>query len=191
MTTSVAPIVLPELDWTPTEASGSRGGSAVTRVVVHRWGVAYVDQKAEARSYQGVINWFSNPKNQASAHVVFPGSAVPGRATQMVGWSKKAWAEASYNPTSDDFESADAIWLGHDPRGMQVLARMVAMRLRGRGLPAAWSAERGFCRHADLGTAGGGHTACPTTDVALWKVFVAMVRHEYARGGFRASWGHE
>lgn len=183
------PIVLPELDWHPTNACSSRGGAAVVRVVVHRWGVAFTDEAHEAQSYQGVINWFSNPANQASAHVVFPGSAVPGKATQMVAWDQKAWAEAAYNPTSDDIESADAIWLGHDPHGMAVLARIVAFRLHARGLPARWSAEKGFCRHADLGAAGGGHTACPTTNVALWRAFCALVQHEAGRGGFRPNWG--
>src|SRR5581483_3115732 len=118
--------------------------------------------------------------NQASAHVVFPGSAVPGEATQMVAWDDKAWAEAAYNPSSDDIESADAIWLGHDPHGMAVLARIVAFRLHARGLPATWSAERGFCRHADLGSAGGGHTQCPTTDLALWRAFCGLVEREAA-----------
>lgn len=181
--------VLPELDWHPTQACGSRDGEQVVRVVVHRWGVAYVNEPAEATSYQGVVRFFSDPANQASAHVVFPGSAVPGRATQMVAWADKAWAEAAYNPTSDDIESADAIWLGHDPQGMKVLARIVAYRLHARGLPAVWSAERGFCRHADLGAAGGGHTSCPTTDMAVWHAFCALVEREAKRGGFRKTWG--
>jgi hypothetical protein len=187
--TATAPIVLPNLDWHPTNASGSRGGVAVERVVVHRWGVAYSNEQAEAQAYQGVINFFSDPAHEASAHVVFPGSAVPGEATQMVPWDEMAWAEAAYNPSSDDVESADAIWLGHDPLGMAVLARIVAARLNARGLPAVWSAERGFCRHADLGVQGGDHLSCPTTNIALWKAFVALVEHEATRGGFRADWG--
>ncbi len=182
-------VVLPELDWHPTQAAGSRGAATVTRIVVHRWGVTYTDETAEASSYQGVINWFSNPANQASAHVVFPGSAVPGKATQMVAWDQMAWAEAAFNPSSDDIESADAIWLGHDPAGFQTLARCVAMRLHVRALPAVWSTEKGFCRHGDLGAQGGGHTSCPTTDLHLWHLFVLAVQHELARGGFRPTWG--
>jgi hypothetical protein len=185
-----APIVLPDnLVWHPTKASGSRNGEDVVRVVVHRWGVAYTTEAAEASSYHGVVNFFNNPANEASAHIVFPGSAVPGEATQMVAWDDKAWAEAAYNPSSDDIESADAIWLGHDPQGMAVLARIVAFRLKQRDLPATYSAEKGFCRHADLGAAGGGHTQCPTTDMHLWNAFVGLVQHEYTRGGFRPSWG--
>lgn len=183
------PVILPDLAWVSTKASSSRQGAPVTRVVVHRWGVAYTNEKAEASSYQGVINFFKNPANGASAHVVFPGSAVPGKATQMVAWGDKAWAEMAYNGTSDDIESADAIWLGKDPAGLAVLARMVAMRLHVRGLPAVYSAEKGFCRHADLGTAGGGHTACPTTDMNVWRDFAVRVVHEHERGGFRKVWG--
>jgi hypothetical protein len=166
-------------------------------VVPHRWGVRFTTEPAEAQSYHGVINYFENPANRASAHIVFPGSAVPGEATQMVAWAQLAWAEAAYNAYADDVESADACWLpdpknpGHviDEPGLAVLARIVAFRLHARGLPAVWSTRRGFCRHADLGAAGGGHTQCPTTDLALWRRFVAMVQHEIARGGFRATWG--
>ena len=183
------PVILPDLLWHPTAASSSRNGHPVDLVVVHRWGVRYTTEPDEAKSYHGVINWFSNPANRASAHVVFPGSAVPGEATQMVAWADMAWAEAAYNPVADDVESADAIWVGGDTEGMAVLARIVAFRLHVRGLPAVWSTRRGFCRHADLGAAGGGHTSCPTTDMAQWRHFVTLVQHEAARGGFRKTWG--
>lgn len=184
------PIVLPKLDWTPTEACGSRGGEKVVRVVLHRWGVAYTGPVAEANSYRGVIREFLNPANQASAHVVLPGSAVLGKATQMVPWSKKAWTEASYNPSSVEIECADAIWLGNDPHGLQVAARITAFLLHKYDLPPRW-AKDGFCRHADLGVAGGGHTQCPTTNLAVWKTFTRMVQFEAKRGGFLKNWGKE
>lgn len=183
-------VVLPKLVWKPTAASGHRHPvHPVTLVVVHRWGVRYTTSDAEAHSYEGVIDYFMDKGHGASAHVVYPGSAVLGEATQMVAWNDYAWAEAAYNPVADDVESADAIWLGHDPDGFAQLARIVAFRLHARGLPAVWSHVRGFCRHADLGSAGGGHTACPTTDLALWRKFVHAVQYEAARGGFRAEWG--
>lgn len=184
-----AAIILPALTWKPTRAKESRDGQKIVRVVVHRWGVAYTTPHAEAVSYHGVLNWFESPANQASAHVVFPGSAVPGHATQMIEWAEAAWAEAAYNRSSVEIESADAIWLGHDPHGFQQLARIVAFLLKRNGLPAIYSAEKGFCRHADLGAAGGGHTACPTTDMHLWLAFASLVKHEYQRGGFRKTWG--
>jgi len=182
---------LPELHWDPTRARSPRHASLgrVDLVVVHRWGVRFVNMKQERLSYEGVIRYFKNPANRASAHVVFPGSALPGVATQMVAWDDMAWAEAAYNSTSDEVESADAIWLGHDPEGMKVLARIVAYRLHIRGLPPHWSHTRGFCRHADLGQAGGGHTACPTTNIPTWRHFVRLVQYEHQRGGFRGHWG--
>ena len=184
----VFPVILPNLVWHPTAASGNRHGHPVEIVVVHRWGVRYVDPKHETASYHGVVNYFSDVRHEASAHIVFPGSAAQGEATQMVHWSDFAWAQAAFNPAADEIESADAIWLGKDPRGMAVLARIVACRLHARNLPPVWSHRYGFCRHADLGAAGGGHTECPTTDLKLWRHFVTLVKAEYSRGGCR-PWG--
>ena len=36
---------------------------------------------------------------------------------------------------------------------------------------------------------GGNHTACPTTDLHLWRLFAQTVHHEYTRGDFRKTWG--
>lgn len=189
MPARVAPVVLPSLKWHPTAAKSPRHGHPVELVVVHRWGVRYTSPTAEAHSYGGVIAYFADPSNGASAHVVFPGSAVAGEATQMVPWAEAAWAEAAYNAGADEVESVDAIWLGHDEAGMRVLARIVAYRLHARKLPPVWSNRRGFCRHADLGVAGGGHLACPTTDLVLWRRFATMVQLEHVRAGFRKTWG--
>jgi hypothetical protein len=181
--------VLPDLRWVPTTACSPRQGHPVSIVVVHRWGVRYTTPDGEAHSYHGVIDYFKDPAHRASAHIVYPGSAVPDQATQMVRWGELAWAEAAYNAGADEVESADAIWLGKDPDGMRQLARIVAFRLHKRRLPAVWSTRHGVCRHADLGAAGGGHLECPTTDLPLWRLFVTLVRHELELGGFRAIWG--
>lgn len=183
------PVMLPELAWHPTEAKGDRHGHPVTLVVVHRWGVRYTGPAGTRSEYRGVINFFSDPANRASAHVVYPGSAVPDEATQMVPWHDYAWAEAAYNPAADEVESADACWLGGDAQGLRVLARIVAYRLHVRGLPPVWSHQHGFCRHADLGAAGGGHLECPTTSLPLWRAFVRLVEQEHERGHFRHHWG--
>lgn len=185
----MSPVHLPELHWRPTSACGLRHGHPVSLVVVHRWGVRYVSEPAEAHSYQGVITYFMDRAHQASAHVVYPGSAVPDEATQLVRWTDYAWAEAAYNPAAVEIESADAIWLGKDAHGFAQLARMVAYLLHHYQLPPVWSHRRGFCRHADLGAAGGGHLACPTTDLALWRHFARLVQAEHLRGGFRKVWG--
>jgi hypothetical protein len=181
--------LLPHLHWEPTGNSGLRYGHPVELVVVHRWGVRFTTEQAEKATYEGVISFFKEPSSQASAHIVFPGSAAIGEATQMVAWEHMAWAEAAYNPVADDIESADAIWVGGDDDGLAVLARIVADRLHARGIPPVWSSRHGFCRHADLGAAGGGHLECPTTDMQLWRRFVRLVQHEHERGHFRPQWG--
>lgn len=188
---------LPDLSWHPTTAYGQRKGSRVERVVVHRWGVRYTTEPAEAKCYAGVIAYFQNPANRASAHFVYPGSAVPNECAQMVEYAHYAWAEAAYNPTSVEVESADAIWTIEqdgklaDEAGFAQLARIVAFLLHKYGLPAVWSDTRGFCRHADLGAAGGGHTECPCGpgQLALWRRFVHAVQREHELGGFRPHWG--
>lgn len=196
-------VALPTLEWNPTAASGHRHGHAIARVVAHRWGDRYVNEKQEAGVYHGVVNYFKDKKNGASAHIVFPGSAVPGEATQMVSWSDYAWTQAAYNPGSVEVEAADAIFVGHDVAGMATLARILAFLLATGGglyapfkrpLPPVWSHERGLCRHADLGAAGGGHTQCPTTDLAQWRHLVKLTQNEYhlaASGAkpFRQTWG--
>jgi hypothetical protein len=193
--TEIHPHALPDLKWEATQNCGDRHGAKIRLVVVHRWGVRYTSEHDEAASYHGVINYFKQPSSQASAHIVYPGSAAPGEATQMVRWSQKAWAEAYYNPDSVEVESADAIWLGHDPAGFHQLARITAYFLHHYNLPdrelnaTGVVHGSGFCRHADLGQLGGGHTACPTTDLHLWNAFAGLVRSEYQRGGFRLTWG--
>jgi hypothetical protein len=185
----VGPVVLPELDWQPTRAASSRHGAQVVRVVVHRWGARYVDSAHEDASYHGVVNYFRDPANEASSHIVHPGSAHPGRATQMVPWDMAAWTEAEFNASSVEVECADAIWLGHDPRGLHETARIVAFLLHKYRLPVRWSTQTGFCRHGDLHQQKDPHPACPTTDMHLWGAFSQLVHHEATRGGFRETWG--
>lgn len=197
-TATVQPHALPELSWVPTPNHSARHGAAIERVVVHRWGVKLGD---EAAIYRGVIRYFQNPapggdtSRAVSAHVVYPGSAVPGEAAQMVTWDEKAWAEAHYNPSSVEVESADAIWTGRDPAGFQQLAHIVAWLLHHWKLPPRpisppqVATERGFCRHGDLGLLGGNHPDCPTVNAELWGRFSLLVQREYRRGGFREHWG--
>lgn len=181
--------VLPNIKWEPTNNKGNRNGAVVSHVVLHTWGVAYKDETAEAASYHGVINYFKQASSQASAHFVYPGSAVENEITQMVDYAHYAWTEAAYNPTSVEIECADAIWLGHDPAGFEQLAHIVGFLLHHYRLPAVWSHSRGFCRHGDLGMAGGGHLACPTTNMNRWKQFASRVEWNFNKGGYRKTWG--
>lgn len=186
----INPHVLPEIRWRPTVNFAPRLGAHVDRVVLHRWGVRYTDEHGEALSYEGVVHYFQQPASQVSSHFVYPGSAVPNEITQMVRYADYAWTEAAYNPTSVEIECADAIWLGHDAPGLEQLAHTVGFLLHHFQLPPVWSHERGFCRHADLGAAGGGHLECPTTDLAFWRMFERSVQHNYNLGGYRRFWGH-
>lgn len=182
-------IVLPtplEHVWTP--ARSPRQRAKVHVVVVHRW----ASPKA---SLDGIVDFFSDPKNQASAHGVYKGEKGKdaGRCVQMVPLDDKAWACAGFNAVSDNWEFGDDMWLGKDPEGLKVAARIVAWNCWKRRLPPTWIRGKtllegkGFCRHADLGRVGGGHSD-PTTNQKQWLKFVYMVKHEYERGKFRANY---
>ena len=181
---------LPDVVWTPTPNHGQRNGSIVQRVVLHTWGVHFTDETRELATYRSVIAYFQRPQSQVSAHFVFPGSAEPNEITQMVRYHDFAWTERAYNPTSVEIECADAIWLGDDPDGLEQLAHITGYLLRRFRLPAVWSHDRGFCRHGDLGVAGGDHPSCPTADMTLWKHFCRRVSANHNAGGYRTFWGH-
>jgi hypothetical protein len=161
-------------------------GMPVRKIWLHRWA---------GGEYENIVRYFQNPHNEASAHFVFPGAQKPDEITQMVPYSRKSWTEAAYNKTGISIECADAIWLGHDPKGFAQLARITAWLLHHFGLPPVWVRTRtfnfgkGFCRHADGGLPAGGHTQCPTTDLELWRQFVGRVQAEHRRGAFRRTWG--
>lgn len=184
-------VVLPPLLYRRSPNQSSRHGEKVHLVVCHR----------PVGSYQGSIDYLCEPTvynpdgsvksgPNASAHVI----TKPGglEATQLVGWNGKAWACAAFNAFSDNIEFSDEMWAGNDPDGLAVAARIVAFRCHVRGIPPMWTRDPahtpGVARHYDLGIAGGGHTD-PTTDNSLWAAFMRMVAVEFARGGFRASWG--
>jgi hypothetical protein len=153
--------------------------SAPWLIVVHR----------PVGSYEGTLEWLRDPRSKASAHVVTEGF---NRATQLVQWHRKAWTCAAFNSASYNVEVDDDAWDGTDPDALATAARIVAFLCKRTGIPPSWTRQPthtpGVCRHLDLGRAGGGHTD-PTTDETLWRGFVAMVRSEHERGGFRPTWG--
>lgn len=173
-------VTLPPLKEQLSANRSSRNGERVHLVVVH-------DTEG---GYEGSISWLCDPVAQASAHMVLREDGA--EATQLVPWAEKAWACVAFNSMSDNLEMAGFASHWYGLRELQVAARIVADRLHARGLPATWArnptTQRGFCRHADLGIAGGGHHD-PTTNLAKWLLFVAMVKHEAARVGFRPAWG--
>lgn len=175
---------LPPLKSVPSPNYSSRHGTAVHLVVCHR----------PVGSYAGSIATLCEDRGElsASAHVITKTGGV--EATQLVGWGQKAWACEAFNAFSDNLELSDEMWVGDDPHGLAVAARIVAFRCHVRGVPALWTraphTTPGVCRHYDLGIAGGGHTD-PTTDDHVWEAFMHLVAAELARGGFRKTWGHE
>lgn len=173
-------VVLPALDQVPSPNFSSRHGESVHLIVCHR----------PVGTYEGSITHLCDPAAEASAHVITKRGGLD--ATQLVGWDDKAWACKAFNAFSDNLELSDEMWVGGDPHGLAVAARIVAFRCHKRGIPAVWTKQPhttpGVCRHYDLGIAGGGHTD-PTTDDMVWRHFITLVVAELQRGGFRPSWG--
>lgn len=187
----VGSVVLPALEWVPTGNRSSRRGRKVETVFLHRWGI--VAWKSER--IQGVINTFKNRAANASAHIVYAGEVGPdaGECVQMVALKDKAWTEGFFNDEGVSIECGDAMWLGHDPKGFARAARITGWLLKDLDLDAQWvadphAAKEGVSRHADGGQDGGGHTACPTTDLELWRQFIGRVKAEVAFDGYRREW---
>lgn len=186
-------ILLPELEaiWTP--AKSSRQGASVRMVVMHTWGVAaWRSERA-----QGVVNYFMNPANEVSAHLIYAGEAGPdpGRCIQMVRLADKAWTEASFNRVAVSVECSDRIWNGNDPVGLHRAARICGWLLQHYGLPPLYLSGasvlqgKGFTRHGELGENGGGHLNCPTPAGApTWQRFCQLVAAEHKRGEYRRAW---
>lgn len=173
-------VTLPPVRWVPSPNYSSRDkGSVIDLIVLH-------DTEG---GYQGSINWFSSKKSQVSAHIVLREDG--NEATQMVAYRQKAWHCAAFNSRSIGIEMAGFAARGYNINEWRKAARVVAYFLRKHNLPARWAkggVGKGFARHYDLGAAGGGHTD-PTTNLAKWLWFVALVKFEYHRAGFVAKWG--
>jgi N-acetyl-anhydromuramyl-L-alanine amidase AmpD len=172
--------VLPPLVWkrSPNQSVRDHGVKA-DLIVVH-------DTEG---GYDGAVSWFANSHSEVSAHIVLREDG--GEATQMVAYSRKAWHAADFNSRSIGLEMAGFAKKGYGKAEWAVAARVVAFLLHEHGLPARWAKKgtgHGFCRHYDLGKAGGGHND-PTTDDAVWGKFVRQVQAELKRGGFRPEWG--
>jgi len=182
MAATATSVVLPPLNWVESpNASARKPGVALDLIVVH-------DTEG---GYQSALSWFSNRHSQVSAHIVLKEDA--SEATQMVRYSKKAWHCASFNSRSIGLEMAGFAKAGYGEQEWAVAARIVAFLLQKHDLPIRWAhggEGGGFCRHYDLGAAGGGHHD-PTTDDHIWKHFVGRVEAEVERGGFRPEWGRD
>ena len=180
MAATATSVVLPPLNWVESpNASARKPGVTLDLIVVH-------DTEG---GYQSALSWFSNRHSQVSAHIVLKEDG--SEATQMVPYSNKAWHCSSFNSRSIGLEMAGFAKKGYGEHEWAVAARIVAFLLHKHGIPVRWAKNgqgSGFCRHYDLGAAGGGHHD-PTSDDAVWQTFVNRVKHEVQRGGFRPEWG--
>lgn len=170
-------VVLPPLRWHESPNQSARR-SVPYLVVVHR----------PVGGYASATATFLDKGSKVSAHVLTDSSR---EATQFVAWDRKAWSCEAFNSASYNIEVDDDAWTS-DHAALMTAARIVAYLCKRTGIPPAWSRDPltvpGVVRHYDLGRAGGGHTD-PTTDTALWRQFVDMVKFQYDRGGFRPEWG--
>lgn len=171
-------LVLPSLKFIASPNYSSRGGQRVRLIVVH---------DCEG-NFLGSASWFAMAASQVSAHIILSEDGT--QAIQMVAWANKAWHACKFNPFSEGIEAAGYAAKGLGAPEWQALANIVAFRLRANGIPrqVATAANNwtGFCQHADLGAAGGGHHDI-THDPAVWAAFFAMVQSAYAQP-MPASW---
>jgi N-acetylmuramoyl-L-alanine amidase/Putative peptidoglycan binding domain len=159
-------LTLPKLTFIQSPNYSSRGGEKVRLIVVH---------DCEG-SYDGSIAWFASTRSQVSAHYVLDKTGKS--ATQMVSTANKAWHCVDFNSVSIGVEMEGFEANGFPTAEMDTMASVVAFLLHVNGLPAQFAEAgegKGFCRHFDLGRAGGGHDD-PTKDDTVWRNFVAQVK---------------
>lgn len=146
--------------WSPNYSS--RGGAAVTHIVLHT---------AEgALTYQSLGNFFASESAGVSSHTGIDDTR--GVVGEYVGREAKAWTASNANPWSVQAElCAFAEWDGPEwdrhPVMLENAAAWVAEEAAAFGIPlvsvaadAQNSSARGVCQHNDLGSMGGGHWDC-------------------------------
>ncbi len=169
---------LPALKFVASPNYSNRGGARVDLVVVH-------DTEG---AYAGAVAWFAEKRSRVSAHFVLREDGL--EATQMVDLAKKAWHVCAFNSRSVGLEIAGKESVGYSDAAWLAAARIVAYLLHHLQIPCRFAEAGvgpGFCRHYDLGAAGGGHDD-PTVDAAKWSWFCGLVAAEYARGDLPAVW---
>lgn len=150
-------------DAIPSPNYSSRGGSAVSTIVLHT--------AQGATTYQSLGSYFGNPASQVSSHVGI--DDTPGTVGEYVRRDGKAWTASSANPWSVQAElCAFAEWDGAEwdrhPTMLQNTADWIREEADALGIPmdllddaaAQNPSARGVCQHADLGSMGGGHWDC-------------------------------
>lgn len=176
------PAPLPKLLWKPSpNFYPGRGGARVDKIIVH-------DTEG---SYGSAVAWFAQRASRVSAHFVVKEDG--SEATQMVDVGDSAWHVCAFNRSTIGVEMAGFAAKGFGSSEWLAVASIVAFHLHHLQLPNKWAkggVGPGFCRHYDLGRAGGGHSD-PTTDDKKWLEFCAMVTAAYDHGNFPALWEAE
>jgi N-acetyl-anhydromuramyl-L-alanine amidase AmpD len=170
--------VLAPLVWRPSPNHSTRHGEPITHLVWH----------ATIGRYLGAIETLRDPASDASAHLCVREDG--GETAQLVKLSEKAWHAYPYwNAKSIGVEHASLHrgFASHDQ--LEQSARLFAYLCHLEGIPAQHGMHkpRGIVRHRDLGAVGGGHFDGPD-DHVWFDVFLPLVRHELARGGFRKEY---
>lgn len=174
-------VILPPLKWkiSPNQSDRVHGNAAVDLIIVH----------SPEGSYTGTVKYLQNPNAKVSYHVLLKEDG--SEATQFVRYSRKAWHAGVFNSRSEGIALADyASKIRAFSPGGRKLARVVAFRLRKRGLKPVWRRKGeiggGFCRHADIQA-----DRRDPMGLGRWLAFVALVKWQYYRDGFRKVWGRE
>jgi N-acetyl-anhydromuramyl-L-alanine amidase AmpD len=140
--------------------------------------------------YSSAINWLSNPKAQASAHVVLREDGK--EATQLVPYSKKAWSCVDFNSRSLNLEMAGKKSVGYGAAELDAAARIVAYWCALYAIPvrhAVGGSGSGITFHQELGVAGGNHSD-PGFNKAQKAAFISTVKSYSGRGFIPGRWGH-
>lgn len=170
--------VLPKLLQAPSPNFSSRT-TKIDLVVVH-------DTEGP---YAGAVSWLRNPAAQASAHVVLREDGQ--EASQLVRWSKKAWACVAFNSPSLNLEMAGRASVGYSDAQIDAAARIVAYWCRLYSIPARHASGgkgRGITFHQELGAAGGGHSD-PGWSSEQRDAFITRVKSYSGHVFSPATWG--
>lgn len=143
--------------------------------------------------YQEGINTFLDSRpgdNHVSAHLVLKEDG--SEATQMVRFGTIAWHVVQFNRIAIGLEIGGYLAKGYAPDELGAAERIIAYLLHRFNLPPVWSKDGsvpGFCRHRDLGAAGGGHSD-PMADGPIWDAFIKSVQAAYTAGDWpKYPWG--
>lgn len=179
--TPALPYRLPPLTWKSSPNFSSRKGARVDLIVLH----------STEGGYGGSVAWFQQSRSAVSAHFVLREDGA--EATQMVHLADKAWHACAFNARSIGLECAGFAAKGLADVEWRAAAAIVGYLLHHLQIPLRFARAGvgpGFCRHFDLGKAGGGHSD-PTTSDAVWQRVMALITEEYAKVDAGHVWEHD